>query len=65
MGKLKFPVQLIWGREDRTIPFKYHKDMLAAIPRVEFYAIDEAGHIPFYEKPDEVLPLMTDFLKRV
>ena len=63
VGRQKQPVLLIWGREDGTIPFPTSERVKAAIPHLEFQAIDEAGHLPHYEQPQVVNPLLVRFLR--
>jgi pimeloyl-ACP methyl ester carboxylesterase len=63
VGKMELPVLLFWGREDGTVPFEYSDDLRAVIPSVEFHVIEKCGHIPNYEKPDEVNPILLNFLK--
>jgi pimeloyl-ACP methyl ester carboxylesterase len=36
----------------------------AAIRDTEFHALDGAGHIPHYEEPEKVNPLIVDFMRR-
>jgi pimeloyl-ACP methyl ester carboxylesterase len=62
VGELGTPTMLFWGRDDKTVPFVYSDDARAAIPQVEFHAIEHCGHIPHYEKPEEVNPLLLEFL---
>jgi pimeloyl-ACP methyl ester carboxylesterase len=64
IGKMDKPVLLFWGRDDMTVPFEHSHDLQAAIPNVQFYVIEDCGHIPHYEKPDEVNPILLEFLKR-
>ena len=64
IGKMKKPVLLLWGRNDTTVPFHHSAILRAAMPEVEFHAIENSGHIPHYEKPEEVNPILFDFLKR-
>ncbi len=52
---------LIWGRQDVTVPFVASEQVRAAIPQIEFHAIDEAGHIPHYERPEIVNPILVAF----
>ncbi len=56
-------VLLVWGREDETVPFEYSAQLVEAIPQVQFYPIDGAGHVPHYEKAAEVNPLIITFYK--
>ncbi len=62
LGKTDKPVLLFWGRQDTTVPFEHSDDLRAALPKVQFHAIDNCGHIPHYEKPDEVNPILLEFL---
>ena len=62
LGKLDMPVLLIWGRNDRTLPLEQSRGILSAVPRAKFHIIDNCGHIPHYEKPEEVNHLIRQFL---
>jgi pimeloyl-ACP methyl ester carboxylesterase len=64
VGKLDFPVLLIWGEEDQVVPFELSEMAVELIPRAEFHAIENAAHIPHYECSETVNPLLLDFLKR-
>ncbi len=63
LGQIKTPVQLIWGRHDTTVPYEYSADLMQMVPRAEFHTIEGAGHIPHYEKPEVVNPLLLEFLR--
>ena len=62
VGKLKKPTLLFWGREDTTVPFAHSELIRAAIPHAEFHIIENVGHIPHYEKPEEVNPILSEFI---
>jgi pimeloyl-ACP methyl ester carboxylesterase len=64
VGKMDKPVLLFWGRNDTTVPFEHSNDLRAALPNAEFHVIENCGHIPHYEKPEEVNPILLDFLKK-
>jgi pimeloyl-ACP methyl ester carboxylesterase len=64
VGKQGRQVMLIWGREDKIIPFSNNEMIRAVIRDVDFHAIDAAGHLPHYEVPEKVNPLMVEFVKR-
>ena len=64
VGKMGKPVLLFWGRDDRTVPFAHSRDLLAAMPNADFHVIEACGHIPHYERPGEVNPILMEFLKR-
>lgn len=63
IGKLNKPVLLFWGRHDHTVPFKHSEILRAAMPQAEFHTIEHAGHIPHYEKPQEVNRILLEFLR--
>jgi len=58
------PVLLIWGRQDKLVPFKLSEKARQILPQAEFHAIDQAGHIAHYERPQVVNPLLVAFLKK-
>ena len=64
VGKMDMPVLLFWGRNDRTVPFEYNETLRAMLPNVEFHVIEDCGHIPHYEKPGEVNPILLEFLRK-
>ncbi len=64
LGKLGMPVLLIWGRNDQTLPLEQSRDILSAVPRAEFHIMENCGHIPHYEQPEEVNSLLANFLNR-
>jgi len=64
LGRLSKPVLLFWGREDQTLPFDHSKDIVAAVPGIEFHPIEGTGHIPHFEKHEIVNPILVDFLRK-
>lgn len=62
-GKMDKPVSIFWGRNDITVPFEHSHDLRAAMPNAEFHVIEDCGHIPHYEKPDEFNPILLEFLR--
>jgi pimeloyl-ACP methyl ester carboxylesterase len=64
IGKMNKPVLLFWGRDDPTVPFQHSEPLRKAIPTMEFHAIEHCGHTPHYEKPEEVNPILLEFLRR-
>ena len=62
LGKLEIPVMLIWGKEDRTLPIAQSESIRRLVPRVDFRAIENAGHVPHAEQPGIVHPMILEFL---
>jgi pimeloyl-ACP methyl ester carboxylesterase len=57
------PILLIWGREDKTVPFTY-SDSIRSVLQTEFFPVDDAGHLPYIEHADKVNARMLEFLKK-
>ena len=64
VGKMAKPVLLFWGRGDRTVPVQHSQLLRAAVPNLEFHVIENCGHLPHYEKPDQVNPILLEFLRK-
>lgn len=64
LGGMETPVLLFWGRNDHTVPFAHSALIRAAIPNVEFHAIEGCGHLPHYEKPEQVNLILLEFLRQ-
>ena len=64
-GVLDIPKLLIWGQHDTTVPLEQSQYILDAMPGTEFHIIEDAGHIPHYERPEVVNPLLIEFLTNV
>lgn len=62
LNKLHKKILLIWGREDKTVPFTY-SDSLQQILDVNFFAVDDAGHLPYLEQSLLVNKKIISFLK--
>jgi pimeloyl-ACP methyl ester carboxylesterase len=63
VGKLRKPTLLIWGREDTTVPYDHNEVIRSAMSHAEFHPIENCGHIPHFEKPEIINPLLKRFLK--
>ncbi len=64
VGVMNRPVLLFWGRNDTTVPFEHSNVLCNAIPNAEFHILENCGHIPHFEKPDEFNPILLDFLRK-
>jgi pimeloyl-ACP methyl ester carboxylesterase len=64
LGQAGIPVLLIWGRFDRDVPVAVSDKIHAAVPQAQFHVIEDSAHVPHYEHPEVVNPLIIDFLRR-
>lgn len=62
LGESRLPVQLIWGELDQTVPFQHAQTFVKLVPHTEFHPIADARHIPHFDRPDVVNPLLIEFL---
>jgi pimeloyl-ACP methyl ester carboxylesterase len=65
LKKLEVPTLNIIGKHDQIISRESSEGMCQILPRCKDVTIDEAGHVPHEEKPEEVISLLNDFLAKV
>lgn len=63
IGQSDLPVLLVWGTEDYTVPFSHSQSLQEWIPQVQFHPIENSGHLPHYERPALVNPILIQFLQ--
>ncbi len=54
VGRLKMPVLLLWGEQDKVIPLSHARAFAAAIPGSKLITYADAGHLPMEETPEQV-----------
>jgi len=62
LGKTRIPVLLIWGRFDQDVPLEVSEKIRAAVPQARFHIIEDSAHVPHYEHPEIVNPILVSFL---
>jgi len=65
VGKASYPVMVIWGLEDQTVPFQCAQQALQLIPRAELVSIEFGGHMAFVEENEKVINAITRHLMLV
>ena len=53
---------VLCGRHDALCPLRRHEEMAAAVPGARLEIVEEAGHLPTLERPEETTALLRDFL---
>ncbi len=56
------PTLILWGVKDKVIPINHSKLFQEAIANSRVEIIQDAGHAPFAEKPDQVCKILRNFL---
>lgn len=62
-GRLDIPVLTVHGTADRNTPFEGGREWATAFPQARLLAVEGAGHVPFAERPELVLPAIDTFLE--
>jgi 2-hydroxy-6-oxonona-2,4-dienedioate hydrolase len=63
-AEIRCPVLLIWGDNDRVTPIEDWIPHLEKLKNYELVQIENCGHSPQLEKPEEFNRALLDFLKR-
>jgi pimeloyl-ACP methyl ester carboxylesterase len=63
--KISAPTLLIWGRQDKLVPLKYGRRLNDHIPGSRLVVLDDTGHLPHWETPDEVTRLFDAFVRGI
>lgn len=64
LGNIAQPTLLLWGDHDRVFPLEVGKQVKTLLPQAEWQVIPGSGHLPQWEQPQVVNPLILSFLKK-
>jgi len=53
---------ILWGREDRIVPVECGEQYRRLVPRATLTVLEQCGHLPPIEQPDEFARHVLDFL---
>jgi len=62
LGGISSPTLLVWGRQDRLVSLANGESFAAKIANAELHVIDQCGHCPMLEKPEEFNRVVAEFL---
>lgn len=62
LKKIRTPILMIWGRQDRILPLAHGEAAVAGMANVRLHVMDRAGHLPQIDKPEEFNATVLDFL---
>lgn len=65
LNKIEIPVSLIWGKDDKITPPEVAIEFHELLPDSELHWIDNCGHAPMMEHPEEFNRLLKGFLERI
>jgi|SRR5215472_18856453 len=64
LGDIRVPTLVLGGADDQVVPPAYLRAVQEAIPGSSLVLIGGAGHVPVFEKPDEVAAAVRHFLSQ-
>lgn len=65
LSQIKQPTLLVWGNNDTITPPFVAREFNKLIPNSELYFIDQCGHAPMMEVPDEFNRILHKFLTKL
>src|SRR5262245_54983236 len=63
VGQHPRPVLVVWGKQDTTVPFEESEWLLKSLPQGRLVAIEDSGHLPQWEQPDQTHQELLKFLR--
>jgi len=63
LAGVNVPALVVWGDADRIVDPDYGRAYAAAIPGARFRLLNETGHLPQIETPDQLLAAITEFVE--
>jgi pimeloyl-ACP methyl ester carboxylesterase len=62
LASIRVPTLILHAKDDRAIPVGASRQMADHIPNAKLVEIESGDHLPFYDKPDELIHHIQDFL---
>ena len=63
LGQEDVPILIVWGREDKAVPLRCGREMHRILKGSRLEIIDDAGHVPNFERAEVFNELAVDFLR--
>jgi pimeloyl-ACP methyl ester carboxylesterase len=63
LHRLKMPVQLAWGEQDRIMPVAYAHAFKKLLPQAQLQLFSNCGHLPQTEQPEKFAKSALEFLQ--
>jgi len=62
LPSIRVPTLILHATNDRAVPVGAGRYMAERVPHAKFVEIDSFDHLPFFDKPDEFIRLIEEFL---
>ena len=63
LPRLRMPALIVWGIEDKLLPYSQAKDALALVQDGSLELIPDCGHLPHVERPKRFVSALEEFLR--
>ena len=63
LGSVKIPVLVIWGKEDRLIPYEVALRFQRELPQAQLVSLEGCGHMVLWDCRERALPEVLAFLR--
>jgi pimeloyl-ACP methyl ester carboxylesterase len=63
MKAIRCPTMVVWGNEDRIVPFVFAERLTAYIQGAVLHVMQGTGHFPYFERPGEFARIIRLFLR--
>lgn len=64
LPRLEAPALFVWGDRDRLVPSGFARHVSNAVPHSDSIVLEDCGHVPQFELPDQTFELIRDFIDR-
>ncbi len=64
LAGLSKPALFVWGTHDRLVPSAFRRHVAKWLPSAEQITLENCGHVPQVERPDETNELLMEFFAR-
>jgi pimeloyl-ACP methyl ester carboxylesterase len=65
LATLPVPALFVWGDRDRLVPASFARHVMSALPQADSVVLDDCGHVPQFELPEETAATVRAFLARL
>jgi pimeloyl-ACP methyl ester carboxylesterase len=63
LQQVSAPTLIIWGKQDSWVPLAAGRRLDASLPNSEMVVMDDTGHLPMEERPEEFNRILLDWLQ--
>jgi pimeloyl-ACP methyl ester carboxylesterase len=63
LAQVDVPTLVVWGAADRIVPPEHGRAYADHIPGARLVVVENAGHLPQLESPDQLLSMIWDFIQ--